>query len=717
MKLQVWSILFIVQTAHCFAKPIATPKPKPMNDSAQAAPVAENQRDDPAALAAAQKEIEALRSKINRANHDYYVLDKPSISDDEYDAAMKRLIALETQFPALVTADSPTQRVGAPLSGDFQKAAHREPMLSLQDVRSWEEVLEWEARIRRHLHMPAEQVIEYVCEPKIDGLAISLTYENGQFVRGLTRGDGKVGEDITANLRTLSTIPLRLQGKPLPLFEARGEVFMLRSEFEKLNQRQAAEDKPLYANPRNAGAGSVRQLDPKITASRRLTFMAYAVGAVEGKTFKSQVELLEALKDAGFRTNSSNRVCKNLDDVHKFIEEWRETRNKVDYATDGVVVKVNSFALQSELGYVGRNPRWALAFKYPPEEVVTRVLDITVNVGRTGAITPLAHFEPVEVAGTTVAKATLHNEDEMRRKDVRIGDRVVIRKAGEIIPEVVKVLADERTGKEREFIFPTHCPVCHSELVRPEGKAVLRCVNAKCPAQLEELLIHFVARGAMNIDRIGEKLAKQLVATGKVKDVADVFSITMDDLLQLERMADKSAQRVLDSIAAAKHPTLARLIFALGIHNVGERTAELISERFGTLDALRAATEEEIAKVHEVGPVAGASVRLWLDDEHNQNVLAKLVAAGVVPRETERAAHADERFVGKSFVFTGTLTMPRRDAEEAVKARGGRVSGSVSKKTDFVVTGEDAGSKADKARELKVPILTEEEFRAMLEKP
>jgi DNA ligase (NAD+) len=337
-------------------------------------------------------------------------------------------------------------------------------------------------------------------------------------------------------------------------------------------------------------------------------------------------------------------------------------------------------------------------------------------VGRTGAITPLAHFEPVQVAGTTVAKATLHNEDELRRKDVRIGDRVVIRKAGEIIPEVVRVLKDERTGKEREFVFPTHCPVCHAELVRPEGKAVLRCVNAECPAQLEELLIHFVARGAMNIDRVGEKLAKQLVASGKVKDVADVFSLTKEDLLSLERMADKSAQNVLDSIAGAKHPTLARLIFALGIHNVGERTAELLAERFGTFDAMRAASEEEISKVHEVGPVAGASVRAWLDDAHNQHVLAKLKAAGIVPRETERAGTADARFAGKSFVFTGTLEMPRREAEEAVKARGGRVSGSVSKKTDFVVVGEDAGSKADKARELKVTILSEAEFRAMLEK-
>lgn len=686
-----------------------------MNDQDQAAAEIENHENDPAALAAAGKEIDALRAKINRANHEYYILDNPGQTDDEYDAAMKRLIALETEFPALVAPDSPTQRVGAPLSGDFQKAEHREPMLSLQDVRDWDEVIEWEARIRRHLHLPAEEPIEYVCEPKIDGLAITLTYEDGRFVRGLTRGDGRTGEDVSANLRTINSIPLQLQGESLPLFEARGEVYMLRSEFEKMNERQAAEGKPLFANPRNAGAGTVRQLDPRITASRRLVFTAYAVGAVQGRSFKSQSELVEALRAFGFRTNNYNRICQNLEEIHAFIEEWRETRHTIDYATDGVVVKVNSIALQNELGFVGRNPRWACAFKYPPEEVITRVVDVTVNVGRTGAITPLAHFEPVEVAGTTVSKATLHNEDEMRRKDVRIGDRVVIRKAGEIIPEVVRVLADERTGAEREFVFPTHCPVCDSELVRPEGKAVLRCVNAECPAQLEELLIHFVGRGAMNIERLGEKLAKQLVAQGLVADVADIFNLTLEKLLTLERMAEKSATNVLDSIAGAKQPTLARLIYALGIHSVGERTAELLAERFGTLEALRAADEETIAKVHEVGPVAGANVRAWLDDAHNQHVLEKLAAAGVVPREAERTAQLDERFTGKSFVFTGALTMPRRDAEEAVKARGGRAAGSVSKKTDFVVTGEDAGSKADRARELKVTVLTEDEFRAMLE--
>ena len=660
-------------------------------------------------------EINTLRDKLSLANHRYYVLDEPEVSDDEYDALMRRLIALETAHPDLITPDSPTQRVGARLEGAFPEAAHRLPMLSLQDVRGDDELNEWEKRIRRHLHLPEEIVIDYVCEPKIDGLAIALTYENGQFTRGLTRGDGTRGEDITANLRTVPSIPWRLRLDPAPpLFEARGEVYLPRSEFEKMNERQAQEGKPLFANPRNAGAGSVRQKDPSVTASRPLVFAAYALGAFEGLEIKTQTELLQTLGAAGFRVNPSSKLAHGLDEARAFIEQWREERHRVDYATDGVVVKVNLFALQNELGFVGRNPRWACAFKFPPEEAVTRVLDIGVNVGRTGALTPLAHFEPVEVAGTTVSKATLHNEDEMRRKDVRIGDRVLIRKAGEIIPEVVKVLVEERDGSEREFVFPTACPVCGGEVLRPEGEAVTRCINAECPAQLERLLEHFVARGALNIDRIGEKLIKQLVAAKLVRDVADVFALSKEQLLGLERMAEKSAQNVMDSIEGAKTPPLARLIYALGIRHVGARTAELLTERFGTLDALMAAPLEEIAGVHDVGPVAGATLRAWLDEEHNRHVLDKLRRAGVRPVETSKLAAADSPLAGKSFVFTGALSMPRPEAEALVKRLGARVAGSVSKKTDYVVTGADAGSKAERARELGVTILSEEAFADLI---
>lgn len=668
--------------------------------------------DDLVAVAA---EAERLREQLTYHNHRYYILDDPEIEDDDYDALMRSLIALETAHPELVSPDSPTQRVGAPLAGDFEEVRHRVPMLSLQDVRNDEELVEWENRIRRHLHLPAGEVVEYVCEPKIDGLAISLIFEDGRFARGLTRGDGRTGEDITPNLRTIAAIPWKLRfDAPPPLFEVRGEVYMQRSEFEKMNERQAAEGKPIFANPRNAGAGSVRQKDPAMTASRPLRFFAYSVGAVEGISFSTHWGLLGALREAGFRVNELCRVCDGLEAARKFIEEWREERHRVDYATDGVVVKVNSLHLQEELGFVGRHPRWACAFKFPPEEQVTRVVDITVNVGRTGAITPLAHFEPVEVAGTTVSKATLHNEDEMRRKDIRIGDRVVIRKAGEIIPEVVRVLTEERDGSERAFQFPDKCPACGSEVVRAEGEAVTRCVNAECPAQLERLLEHFVARGALNIDRVGEKLIRQLTGAGLVRDVADLFYITQEQLLSLERMAERSARNVLESIESAKKPTLARFIYALGIRHVGERTAELLAERFGSLDALVAAPEDALAAVHDVGPVAGASVRTWLDEEHNRHVLQKLRDAGVQPEDAEGGG-GEGPLAGKSFVFTGTLSMDRRAAEESVKKLGARAAGSVSKKTDYVVAGENAGSKADKARELGVTILTEDEFKELLE--
>lgn len=660
-------------------------------------------------------EVAELREKLRQANYQYYILDNPTLTDAEYDVAMRRLVELETEHPELITPDSPTQRVGAPLEGDFPEALHLLPMLSLQDVRGDAELLDWEKRIRRHLHVGDEVVFEYVCEPKIDGLAMSLIYENGRFTRGLTRGDGRRGEDITQNLRTIQAIPwqLRLPSAP-PLFEARGEVYIPRSEFEKLNQKQASEGKPLYANPRNCGAGSVRQKDPKVTAARPLTFFSYSLGAYEGLKFSTHWETLETLREAGFRVNfAKSRICEGIEEVQKFIAEWDIERQNVDYATDGVVVKVNDLHLQNELGFVGRNPRWACAFKFAPEEAITRVLKISVNVGRTGSLTPLAEFEPVEVAGTTVSAATLHNEDELRRKDVRIGDYVVIRKAGEIIPEVVRVVLEKRDGSEQEFVFPTECPRCGTPVSRGEKEAVLRCPNQQCPARLERLMEHFVARGAMNIDRVGEKLIKQFVATGLVKDPADVFTISKEQLLQLERMAEKSAQNVLDSIKGAKNPTLARLVYALGIRHVGERTAELIAEKFGSLEALRNAPLEEIASIHDVGPIAGQSVRSWLDDAENQKILDKMLAAGVVPQQSE-ARVADERFAGKSFVFTGALEIDRREAEALVKRKGGRAAGSVSKKTNFVIVGENAGTKADRARELGVTILTEAEFLEMI---
>jgi DNA ligase (NAD+) len=658
------------------------------------------------------EEIQLLRQQLEAANRAYYILDAPNISDDEYDQLMRRLVELETANPELITPDSPTQRVGAPLENDFEKVPHAVPMLSLKDVRGEEELLEWERSLRRHTALPDDVQVDYICEPKIDGLSAAIIYRNGVLERGITRGNGQVGEDVTANIRTIRSVPHKLLLNPAPpIFEARGEIYMLRSEFEKFNERLAAEGKPLLANPRNASSGSVRQKDPRATASRPLTFSAYSLGAFEGVEIGTQSQLLKTLEDAGLRVNPLRRKCKGMDEVRAFIAEFDTLRAELDYATDGVVVKVDDFALQNELGYIGRNPRWACAFKFPPDEVVTTVENIEVNIGRTGVLTPLAIFKPVQVAGTTVSRATLSNAEQVAKKDVRIGDHVVIRKAGEIIPEVVRVMTELRTGKEEPFVFPEHCPACQSKTV-VDGPRVL-CENAACPAQLERLIEHFVGRDKMNIDRVGIELGKRFIAAGFVHDVADLFSITKEQLLSMDRMAEKSAQNVLDSIEAAKNPPLANLIFALGIPNVGQNTGELLSERFGTLQAIQNATPEEIEAIHDLGKTASQSIRAWLDSPQNQKVLQKLLDAGVKPQEIEKKP-ADERFEGKSFVFTGTLNMDRRTAERMVKDLGARVGSSVSKKTDFVVAGENAGSKLDKARENKVEILTEEEFLAMI---
>jgi DNA ligase (NAD+) len=661
---------------------------------------------------AAQAEIGTLKAEIERANREYYIQDAPTISDDRYDALMRRLVELETEFPELISADSPTQKVGAPLESDFEKVPHRVPMLSLKDVRGEEELLDWEKSLRRHVAMPEDFVVEYVCEPKIDGLSAAIVYENGVLTKGITRGNGQVGEDVTANIKTIRSVPHRLSLEAMPpVFEARGEIFMLRSEFEKYNAKLAEAGKPLLANPRNASSGSVRQKDPKATASRPLTFSAYSLGVYEGIKVETQWQLLETLEAAGLRVNPLRHKCMGLDEVRAFIAEFETTRATLDYATDGVVVKVNDFALQNELGYIGRNPRWACAFKFPPEEVVTVVKNIGVNIGRTGVLTPMAFFEPVEVAGTTVSKATLNNADVLAKKDVRVGDSVVIRKAGEIIPEVVSVLLEKRPADALPFKFPEQCPACGSQTV-VDGPRVL-CENSACPAQLERLIEHFVGRDKMNIDRVGIELGKRFIAAGFVHDVADLFLITKEQLLSLDRMAEKSAQNVIDSIESAKNPPLGQLLYALGIPNIGENSSELLAERFGTLEGVKNATAEEIEGIHDLGKTASTAVRAWLDEPHNQQLLEKLLAAGVKPREVEKKA-PDARFAGKSFVFTGTLNMDRRDAEKMVKDLGARAGSSVSKKTDYLVAGENAGSKLDKARENKVPILTEEEFLALI---
>ncbi len=663
-------------------------------------------------LEQAQTEISALKTEIERANREYYIQDAPTLSDDIYDGFMRRLVELETAFPELISSDSPTQKVGAPLESDFAKIAHRVPMLSLKDVRGDEELLDWEKSLRRHVALKEDVVVEYICEPKIDGLSAAIIYENGVLKSGITRGNGQIGEDVTGNIKTIRSVPhkLRLEPNP-PTFEARGEIYMLRSEFEKYNAKLAEQGKPLLANPRNASSGSVRQKDPKETAKRPLTFSAYSLGVYEGVEVKTQAQLLETLEKAGLRVNPLRKICNGMDEVRAFIQDFEQKRATLDYATDGVVVKVNDFALQNELGYIGRNPRWACAFKFPPDEVVTRVVNIDVNIGRTGVLTPMAYFEPVQVAGTTVSRATLSNAEVLAKKDVRIGDQVVIRKAGEIIPEVVRVLVESRIGTEIPYIFPEKCPACDSQ-TKKDGPRVV-CENSACPAQLERLIEHFVGRDKMNIDRVGIELGKRFIAAGLVKDVADLFFITKAQLLELERMAEKSAQNVIDSIQNAKNPPLSQLLYALGIPNIGENSGELLAERFGTLEGVKSATAEEIEGIHDLGKTASTSLRGWLDEPHNQELLEKLLRAGVKPREVEKKA-PDARFAGKSFVFTGSLSRERREFEQMVKDLGARVGSSVSKKTSYLVAGEDAGSKLEKARENKVPVLSEEEFLALL---
>lgn len=666
--------------------------------------------------AEAAKEIARLRTEIERHNILYYVYDSPEISDAEYDELFRRLEELEHAFPELVTPDSPTQRVGAPPAEQFAQVRHRVPMLSLQNAMSEGEVRDFDARVRRSLGI--DDPIEYVVEPKFDGLSAELVYENGVLVLGSTRGDGLVGEDVTANLRTVRTIPLRLQvpnGKEAPkLLEVRGEVYMPITGFEELNREREARGEQPFANPRNAAAGSVRQLDSRVTASRPLAFFAYSIGASEGFEPASQWELLQGLRSFGFKVSDIAERVFGIEEVIKAYRALHERRNRLPFEIDGMVVKVNSFALQRELGEVSRSPRWAIAFKFPPERQVTKVERIDVQVGRTGVLTPVAWLKPIRVAGVIVKRATLHNEDEVARKDVREGDYVEVQRAGDVIPEVVAVLKERRTGNERPFVMPTSCPVCGAPVVREEGEAARRCTNASCPAQLKEHILHFASRRAMDIEHLGDRLTDRLVEAGLVRDVADLYALRMDQLLGIERMAEKSAQNLLSSIEASKKRPLEAVIFALGIRQVGEALARSLAAHFRSMDALMSATEEELAKVEDIGPVVAQSIANFFRSEQNRALVTRLRQAGV-RMEYVSSSRADPRFVGKTFVFTGTLsTMTRDEAQQHVLERGGKVAGSVSRKTSYVVAGSDAGSKLERARDLGVQVLTEEEFLNML---
>ncbi len=668
-----------------------------------------------AAPAPARERAEKLREQINYHNYRYYVLDSPEISDAEYDRLLRELQDLETRYPGLVTPDSPTQRVGVPPLEAFRTVRHRLPMLSLNNAFDAEELRAFDERVKRHLGM-AEEPIDYICELKVDGLAVSLTYVNGRLEFGATRGDGFTGEDITQNLKTVRAIPLRmLLPDPPPLLEVRGEVYLDKREFARINAERAEKGLPRFANPRNAAAGSVRQLDSSITASRRLNIICYGVGAVEGRAFRRHAETLEWLEKAGFRASPERGLCHGIEEAVAYCLDWQARHATLDYGTDGVVVKINSVALQADLGQVSRSPRWAIAYKFPPEEQNTVVRDIIVSVGRTGALTPVAVMEPVVVSGSTVQNAVLHNEDEVARKGVRVGDTVVLRKAGDVIPEVVSVVLSKRPADAVPYEMPTVCPVCGADAVRPEGEAVRRCTGIACPAQIAQRLLHFFSRGAMDADGVGPALITQLLERGLVHDPADLYFLSKEQLLELDRMAEKSAQNALNSLAATKRRPLARLVYALGIRHVGDHVAEVLAEHFGSLERTAAASEEELSEVPEIGPVIAQSVAVFFRQEQTRELLRKLKEAGVTPEAEARAVVEGSPFAGKTVVFTGALTRPRPEAEQMVKALGGRPSSSVSKKTDFVVAGEDPGSKYEKARELGVRILTEDEFRRMVE--
>ncbi|MEW5867576.1 MAG: NAD-dependent DNA ligase LigA, partial [Bacillota bacterium] len=623
-------------------------------------------------LGEAEKRVRELREEIERHNYRYYVLDDPLISDAEFDALMRELATLEERYPELVTPDSPTQRVGGAPAEAFAPVAHRSPMMSLANAYSVGELRAFDGRVRKALN---GEPVEYVAELKIDGLAVSLTYEDGRFVRGATRGDGATGEDVTHNLRTIRSIPMRLRTKEPVTCDVRGEVYMIRREFQKLNEERRALGEPLFANPRNAAAGSLRQLDPRVTATRPLDIFVYGIGYLRGATLETHSEALGFLKEAGFRVNPNTRLCRNIDEVLEYCEAWGEKRDTLDYEIDGVVVKVNSLSQQERLGATAKSPRWAVAYKFPARQATTVVRDIIVQVSRTGTLTPVAVLDPVELAGSTVSRATLHNEDIIRAKDIRIGDTVVVEKGGDVIPEVVRVIEDRRTGNERKFEMPEKCPECGADVIRLEGEVAARCVGGMaCPAQIREGILHFASRDAMDIEGMGPSLVTQLLDTGLVRDVADIYYLKLDDLVRLERMGKKSAENLLEAIEKSRSHPLHRLVYAIGIRHVGERVARDLAERFGTMDELAKADYDDLTSIPDVGPKVAESVLAFFREPRNLEILERLAEAGVNMKEGERAARAASPLAGKTVVLTGALEgFTRKQAEEAVLARGGNV--------------------------------------------
>ena len=662
------------------------------------------------------KKIEALRDKIRHHECRYFVLDDPEISDAEFDQLMNQLKQIEADHPALITADSPTQRVGGKPREGVVKAPHSSPMLSLDNTYNVEELRNWERRVHE---LTGRNDVEYVCELKLDGMSLALHYENGALVRGITRGDGVIGEDVTLNVRTVRSIPLSIPKEKLKKagvrldFEVRGEMLMPLEAFKKMNKEREEKGLSLFANPRNATAGTVRQLEPSIVSQRRLDYFSYMLLQNGRTVFDRHWETLNALDALGFKVNSSRKLAKSFEEVWTFIEAQETKREKLPYEIDGIVVKVDRTALQDELGYTGKAPRWAIAYKYAARGGITQIENILVQVGRTGKLTPVAALKPVPIGGTTVTRATLHNMDEIERLGVKIGDWVEVERGGDVIPKVTRVVEDKDHPRGHKlFHMPEKCPECGTQVVRTEGEVDYRCVNANCPAKLRETIRHFASRGVMNIEGMGDALVNQLTERGLVKNVADIYKLTKADLLSLDRMGDKSAQNVLDEIEDSKKLPLERVIYGLGIRFVGERTAQFLAEHFGSMKALMSASEEELQQATEVGPRIASSIAEFFQEPHNQELIkrlgqARLTFTGV---KKERGTH----LAGKTFVLTGTLTHPREEVKQAIENAGGRVSGSVSKKTDYVVAGSDAGSKLEKAKELGIEVIGETELQQLL---
>lgn len=667
-----------------------------------------------------KNEIETLRKKIEEHNYKYYVENNPAISDAEYDRLFQTLLDLETQYPQFKTPDSPTQRVGAKPAKEFTSVKHLIPMLSLANAFNDADLLAFDKRVKKILEIKEDKSLEYVAELKIDGLAVNLTYEHGLFTRASTRGDGITGEEITNNVKTIKSIPLKLLSAgrtTVPaLMEIRGEIYLEHKEFARINKEREKNKEPLFANPRNAAAGSVRQLDPAITATRKLNIFVYGVGAVEGIKFATHEETLSCLKVLGLKVNQVTRLCANIDEAIKFCSEWGGKREELSYDADGIVIKVNSLAQQNILGHVSRSPRWAMAYKFAAAQAITVIKNIIVSVGRTGALTPVAEMEPVEISGVTVTHATLHNEDEIRKKDVRIGDTVVVQRAGEVIPEVVRVLTEKRGGTEKEFAMPKKCPVCGSDVERPLDEAVARCTGIACPAQLKERIRHFTSRRAMDIEGLGESWVEQLVDKKLISDPADIYFLTKNDLLPLERMGEKLSSNLLAAIESSKDRRLNQVIYALGIRHVGEHIAEVLAGSYSSIDELAKVPKDELENIPEVGPTIAESLALFFKQQETKTVLEKLKKAGVSLHQEKKSV---QRLTlrGKTFVLTGGLSScTRQEAEQLIKERGGRTSSSVSQNTDFVIAGADPGSKYAKAKKLGVKILAEDEFKELLKK-